>query len=189
MVNLAYDVKRQCGRDKTLNYYIGDYARDVIKAKDEKVYDEFIYLAKQLEEEGWEQFIDWSKNLINEYNQIIESKKPSSKSIKSLKESHHLWRKLSGANEENAIQILDQIQNYFKNEYLNIKITDFDYTNKTINNNAITWWYECDGESLKYIDVDILKAYVQLAFRFEIDLNVFINKNKIYITISEDEWN
>ena len=75
MVNLAYDVKRQCGRDKTLNYYIGDYARDVIKAKDEKVYDEFIYLAKQLEEEGWEEIIDWSKNLIKEYNQIEESKK------------------------------------------------------------------------------------------------------------------
>ena len=75
MVNLAYDVKRQCGRDKTLNYYIGDYARDVIKAKDEKVYDEFIYLAKQLEAEGWEEFIDWSKNLIKEYNQIEESKK------------------------------------------------------------------------------------------------------------------
>ena len=130
--------------------------------------------------------LNFIKKKIDDVSIIEESKKSVTKSIK---ESHHVWRKLSGANEENAIQILDQIQNYFKNEYLNIKITDFDYTNKTINNNAITWWYECDGESLKYIDVDILKAYVQLAFRFEIDLDVFINKNKIYITVSEDEWN
>ena len=85
MVNLAYDVKRQCGRDKDLNYFIGNYAQKVINAKDNKVYDNFVILAERLEEEGWEQFIDWSKNLINEYNQIIEESKKSTR--KSLKES------------------------------------------------------------------------------------------------------
>ena len=74
MVNLAYDVKRQWSKDKD-SIWLGEYARAVIKAKDEKVYDEFIYLAKQLEAEGWEEFIDWSKNLIKEYNQFEESKK------------------------------------------------------------------------------------------------------------------
>jgi hypothetical protein len=80
MVNLAYDVKRQWSKDKD-SIWLGDYARAVIKAKDEKVYDEFIYLAKQLEAEGWEEFIDWSKNLIKEYNQIEESKKSMKESI------------------------------------------------------------------------------------------------------------
>lgn len=133
--------------------------------------------------------LNFIKKKVDDVSVIEESKKSNIKDSKSLKESHHVWKNFSGANEKNTIQILEQIQNYFKNEYLNIEVIDFDYTNETIDDNAVTWWYECKGESLKYIDVDILKAYVQLAFRFEIDLDVFINKNKIYITVSEDEWN
>ena len=81
MVNLAYDVKRQWSKDKD-SIWLGEYARAVIKAKDEKVYDKFVDLANQLETEGWDEFIDACKYLIDEYNQIEESKK-------SMKESEN----------------------------------------------------------------------------------------------------
>ena len=74
MVNLAYDVKRQWSKDKD-SIWLGEYARAVIKAKDEKVYDKFVDLANQLETEGWDEFINACKYLIDEYNQIEESKK------------------------------------------------------------------------------------------------------------------
>lgn len=74
MVNLAYDVKRQWLKDKD-SYWLGDLARAVIKAKDEKVYDKFVDLADQLKTEGWEEFISACEYLIDEYNQIDESKK------------------------------------------------------------------------------------------------------------------
>ena len=74
MVNLAYDVKRQWSKDKD-SIWLGEYARAVIKAKDEKVYDKFVDLANLLETEGWDEFVDACKYLIDEYNQIEESKK------------------------------------------------------------------------------------------------------------------
>ena len=80
MVNLAYDVKRQWSKDKD-SYWLGDYARAVIKAKDEKVYDKFVDLANLLETEGWDEFVDTCKYLINEYNQFEESKKSMKESI------------------------------------------------------------------------------------------------------------
>lgn len=80
MVNLAYDVKRQWSKDKD-SYWLGDYARAVIKAKDEKVYDKFVDLAIQLETEGWDEFVDACKYLIDEYNQIEESKESMKESI------------------------------------------------------------------------------------------------------------
>ena len=80
MVNLAYDVKRQWSKDKD-SIWLGDYARAVIKTKDEKVYDKFVDLANQLETEGWNEFVDACKYLIDEYNQIEESKKSMRESI------------------------------------------------------------------------------------------------------------
>lgn len=80
MVNLAYDVKRQWSKDKD-SIWLGEYARAVIKAKDEKVYDKFVDLANQLETEGWDEFINACKYLIDEYNQIEESKKSMKESI------------------------------------------------------------------------------------------------------------
>lgn len=80
MVNLAYDVKRQWSKDKD-SIWLGDYARAVIKAKDEKVYDKFVDLTDQLKAEGWDEFVDACKYLIDEYNQFEESKKSMKESI------------------------------------------------------------------------------------------------------------
>ena len=81
MVDLAYDIRRQTKMDK--DSYFGNQPNSVINAKDDKVYEKFVDLAEKLKLHGWNQFIDYAYDLIDEYeNTIEESKKSVRKSIK-----------------------------------------------------------------------------------------------------------
>ena len=83
MVDLAYDVKRQSKIDK--DSYFGNQPNSVINAKDDKVYEKFVDLAEKLKLHGWNQFIDYAYDLIDEYENVIEESKESAR--KSIKES------------------------------------------------------------------------------------------------------
>lgn len=83
MVDLAYDVKQQSKMDK--DSYFGNQPDSVINAKDDKVYEKFVDLAEKLKLHGWNQFIDYAYDLINEYENVIEESKKSAR--KSIKES------------------------------------------------------------------------------------------------------
>ena len=87
MVDLAYDVRRQSKMDK--DSYFGNQPNSVINAKNDKVYEKFVDLAEKLKLHGWNQFIDYAYDLIDEYENVIEeSKNPQEKSIKESKDSY-----------------------------------------------------------------------------------------------------
>ena len=91
------------------------------------------------------------------------------------------------ATRSNAISLEVCIEDYFRNNNLDIEIKDYEFGNGA----STGWTFYCEGEDFKYIDDDTLHAYIEDLEEFKDEnFEVFSFRDRIDITIKndEDDW-